>query len=746
MLTIPLLTGACSDDTTKDPAPEPPVATLPAGTKDDPFGVNDIAGISGQSSVWIRGYVAGAEAGASTMSVGSDKPSRSNILLASKANEYRPDKCIRVELADNSDIQARLNIVDHPDLVGKKVLLHADIVSVNNAVCIANITEQEGGKEPVENPDPENPDQPDQPDDPTPPVTGNVELDKLYGYAEGTTGGAGATEANIHHFNDGDKFQQWLNLREKNKSEVPAIVWLSGRFTKENGRGGSSASPWFDIKRTKNLSIYGTNDFVMENIGFFLNEASNIIIRNIYIKMPKADNGADGISMQESNNVWVDHCTFESVNQTKDYEDGSCDVTHQTYNVTVSWCHFIKTQKSCLVGHSNGQTADTKITVTFHHNFFDLSSSRHPRVRFGRAHVFNNYFNQVTTYGVGSAYGAMVLVEDNCFEGVKLPTDICTYPAKPSGSSWVSNLQGSVAGYLYERGNVFNNKPADATSPYPFTNVEYKAYNGEKLAAPLTYDDFKPSYNYIVDPADRLAEIVPSAAGTGKLSGYASAPKEADNGGISGGGTDPGTDPDQPGGSDLGNGWTLLSNGTTQATAVCKGSQLTLTACGKFESGTQTFGFVYKEVTGNFVATAQVDSYTALKETNQALAGLLVTPDVATASSGDFIHAMAAKGLAKFYYSNRAEAAGKAGKGELSAPEATTGSSPIIRLERSGDTFTASYSLDGGATFGKEKSVTISGLPDKLLLGLAASSGDSKKTSEAVFSNLKLNGQAVAFE
>ena len=33
-----------------------------------------------------------------------------------------------------------------------------------------------------------------------------------------------------------------------------------------------------------------------------------------------------------------------------------------------------------------------------------------------------------------------------------------------------------------------------------------------------------------------------------------------------------------------------------------------------------------------------------------------------------------------------------------------------------------------------------------LLIGLAANSGDSKKTSEAVFSNLKLNGQAVAFE
>jgi len=31
-------------------------------------------------------------------------------------------------------------------------------------------------------------------------------------------------------------------------------------------------------------------------------------------------------------------------------------------------------------------------------------------------------------------------------------------------------------------------------------------------------------------------------------------------------------------------------------------------------------------------------------------------------------------------------------------------------------------------------------------IGLAANSGDSKKTSEAVFSDVKINGQTVAFE
>ena len=305
-------------------------------------------------------------------------------------------------------------------------------------------------------------------------------------------------------------------------------MWLSGSFTASDGR--DSGSPWFDIKRTKNISIYGTDDFRMNNVGFFLNEAENIIIRNIYIRMPKADNGADGISMQESNNVWVDHCTFESVNQTKDYEDGACDITHASSGVTVSWCHYIKTQKSSLVGHSNSATEDAAITATFHHNFFDGSSSRHPRVRFGRVHVYNNYYNGCTTYGVGSAYGAMVLVEHNYFDGVVLPTDICTFPAKESGGKWVSNLEGKVAGYLYAADNELLHRPANARDPYPMTNVEYKAYGGEKLATALVYADFKPAYDYPHHAASEVAAVVKAGAGVGKMTGYATAPIAVDNG------------------------------------------------------------------------------------------------------------------------------------------------------------------------------------------------------------------------
>ena len=381
-----------------------------------------------------------------------------------------------------------------------------------------------------------------------PPTEGTVALDKVYGYAEGVTGGDAATSANILHFDTGKALQTWLLARtkaEKNGDHSPVTIRLSGTFGPEDGRDFSEAHPWFDVKDVSNLSFYGTDGFVMDRIGLFCVRASNIIIRNINFQQPKANNGADAVSMQECDGVWVDHCTFTSLNQTKDYEDGSCDITHASKNVTVSWCRFVKTQKSCLVGHSNSATADVAITATFHHNWFDNSSSRHPRVRFGTAHVYNNLFDGCTTYGVGSAYGAKVLVEYNYFDSVQLPTDICTYPAKESNES---NLQGSVAGYLYATQDVYVNRPSKAKDPYPLTNVQYTSYNGSTIT-PLTYADFKPAYGYVVTPAEDVPEVVKGGAGYGKL-GWTEAPVAVNNGGITefnGSDDDPeDPDPDDP--------------------------------------------------------------------------------------------------------------------------------------------------------------------------------------------------------
>ena len=382
----------------------------------------------------------------------------------------------------------------------------------------------------------------------SPPAVGTVDQTALVGYGAGVTGGEGSG-SKVLHFNNGKALQTWLLQRtkdEKKGTHTPTVIWLSGTFKSDDGRDFSSAHPWFDVKDVSNLSFIGTDTFVMDKIGIFCVRANNIIIRNINFQQPKANNGADAVSMQDCDGVWVDHCTFTSLNQTKDYEDGSTDITHGSKNVTVSWCRYIKTQKSCLVGHSNSQSGDVAITATFHHNWFEGSSSRHPRVRFGTVHVYNNLFDGNTTYGVGSAYGAKVLVEYNYFDAVQLPTDICTYPAKESNES---NLQGSVAGYLYPTQNVYVNKPAKAKSPYPLSNVKYTKYGGT-VGAELTYADFKPAYSYSVTAAEDVPSVVKAGAGYGKLEGFASAPVPVDNGGITdfnGTEDNPGDEPGTPG-------------------------------------------------------------------------------------------------------------------------------------------------------------------------------------------------------
>ncbi|NDV63682.1 fimbrillin family protein [Bacteroides sp. 224] len=578
------------------------------------------------------------------------------------------------------------------------------------------------------------------------PVVGKVDPTLLSGYGEKATGGQGATAENILHFNDGYAFAEWLKLREKNKSMVPAIVWLSGEFTAEQGRSGM-----FDVKRTSNISFIGTDDFVMNKVGIFANEAQNIIFRNLHIKLPAYS--ADGLSMQESNTIWVDHCTFESLNQTKDAEDGSCDITHGTYNVTVSWCKFVKTQKSCLVGHSNSNgSEDQNISVTFHHNHFDNSGSRHPRLRFGKAHVYNNFYDNVTTYGAGSAYGGKLLLEENYFDNVKLPTDICTFPAKKSGSNWVSNLTGSVAGYLYERNNTYANKPSDAGEVYPLVNTEYTAYGNEstKLSTPLTYDDFKPTYTYVVDDLAELPEIVRTNAGVGKMSGYATAPIEVNNGGITPGET-PGSGGEDEGTSDpvitLENDWYVVGYNSAKATTTLSAEgALSLTGTGKFESGKQSMAYVYRAIEGNFTITTKLanPTFNVSKNQKQAHLGLMLVPDLSK-STNEFLFSTASYAADSNYYScYRATSGSNCSNKAMSG---ATGTGDVyLKLQRNGSTVSASYSLDGGLTYSKTVDSAYTNLPNKVCVGLVASSGDSSATATGTFSNIQINGaDAPAF-
>ena len=164
----------------------------------------------------------------------------------------------------------------------------------------------------------------------------------------------------------------------------------------------------------------------------------NIIIRNItfedtYDCFPKWDptDGTlgswnalyDSISLRETVNVWIDHNTFrdrETLDSLAPFyfgvlfqqHDGLLDITNASDFVTVSWNQFMNHDKVMLIGSSDsGNTAKydrDRLRVTLHHNLFDGTGQRTPRVRFGQVHVYNNYYkiinNPVYNYALGGWY------------------------------------------------------------------------------------------------------------------------------------------------------------------------------------------------------------------------------------------------------------------------------------------------------------------------------------------------------
>ena len=98
--------------------------------------------------------------------------------------------------------------------------------------------------------------------------------------------------------------------------------------------------------------------------------------------------------------------------------DGALDCKKSTY-VTFSYNHFWDNGKSNLLGLSEGSTDG--LYITYHHNWYDHSDSRHPRVRYYSAHVYNNYYDGIAKYGAGSTLGSSVFMESNYFRNCKYP-------------------------------------------------------------------------------------------------------------------------------------------------------------------------------------------------------------------------------------------------------------------------------------------------------------------------------------
>ncbi|MCP1302229.1 pectate lyase [Chryseobacterium sp. S0630] len=280
----------------------------------------------------------------------------------------------------------------------------------------------------------------------------------------GTTGGGTAAETTV---------STYAQLKAAIENTAVKVIKVTGTIT---------ITTRLSFQDQTGKTIYGTTgaklvstDQTKDGSGIInIKRCNNIIIRNLIFEGPGAydTDGWDNAILDDCRNVWIDHCEF------RDGVDGNFDIKNKSDYITVSYTkfHYLKAPKpggsggtddhrfSNLIGSSDGATADAgKLNVTFVRCWWAPGCrERMPRVRFGKIHILNSYFNSsVSNKCIAAGVQANILVERNVFENVKEPINLMSgfTAVTQSGSSFI-NVTGNTAG----SGTAF-------TPPYSITKL-----------------------------------------------------------------------------------------------------------------------------------------------------------------------------------------------------------------------------------------------------------------------------------
>ena len=217
--------------------------------------------------------------------------------------------------------------------------------------------------------------------------------------------------------------QSILTAFKKGYDKRPLAIRLIGNVTDPQDTDHGDIVIDMGKKEGMAITLEGVgNDATVNGWGIRVKNAQDVEIRNIGVMNVDSDEG-DNIGLQQDNKyVWVHNCDFFYGHAGSDKDqvkgDGALDCKKSTY-VTFSYNHFWDNGKSNLLGLSEGTTDG--LYITYHHNWYDHSDSRHPRIRYYSAHVYNNYYDGNAKYGAGSTLGSSVFMEANYFRNCKYP-------------------------------------------------------------------------------------------------------------------------------------------------------------------------------------------------------------------------------------------------------------------------------------------------------------------------------------
>ncbi len=335
----------------------------------------------------------------------------------------------------------------------------------------------------------------------------------------------------------GTGLQNILDLYKKGYDSRPLDIRIIGQITDfdtmESGDiviSGSSSSKRISC----GITVEGIgDDATADGWGLRIKNASDVEVRNLGFMNCDSDEGDDVGLQQNNDHIWVHNCDFFYGNAGSDADqlkgDGALDTKTSTY-VTHSYNHFYDTGKTNLQGMKSESTTNY---ITYHHNWYDHSDSRHPRIRTCSVHIYNNYFDGNSKYGVGVTLGASAFVENNYFRNCKYPM-LISEQGSDVISDWTSLTRDEDLGtFSSENGGIikaYNNTIIGATSyvTYQTNSTEFDAYEVSSASTQVpgsvvsyqgasTYNNFDTDssimYSYTADDPETAMVKVQKYAG-----------------------------------------------------------------------------------------------------------------------------------------------------------------------------------------------------------------------------------------
>jgi pectate lyase len=209
--------------------------------------------------------------------------------------------------------------------------------------------------------------------------------------AAGVTGGLQGPDVWVTHL--GDRGEGSLRLA----LETPGPAWV--RFAVD---GVIRLRRRIIVQSDKTVDGRGRR-VELRGGGFLLDDVRNVIATHLVL----SDGDADGVSVNRSTGIWLDHLTLAR------FEDGLIDVTDQSSGVTVSWCRLEDHAKGMLVGSKDWTGEDNQIRLTMHHSFFSAVAYRHPKLRYGFVHMYNVLIETWSGAAIDVSHGGQLLLEQS---------------------------------------------------------------------------------------------------------------------------------------------------------------------------------------------------------------------------------------------------------------------------------------------------------------------------------------------